>query len=253
MNLARRSGAPSAFACLLGFGLGVTCTMTACSATSGSQSSGWLAQSGGGPLGSGGGNGGASSGATGGGSGGGGGAEASAPSSGGGADAGATGDASDEGTGATASGDASSDGAPTLANDGAPLTVPPDFSLVNTTLTGLVDGIAVPGFDPMTEGSVVDLAKVGSALSVRANLVPAVVGSVAFALDGTYTHTENITPYFLCADDGAGTITSCANILTVGKHTLSATPYSGAGLTGDAGAAVILDFTVVDGVDAGGQ
>ena len=127
----------------------------------------------------------------------------------------------------------------------------PDLTLVDTSVTTLVDGLPVTGFDPLAEGATVNLAVTGSALSVRANTLPAVVGSVAFALDATYTHTENAAPYTLCGDDGTGTITSCASILTVGKHTLSATPYTGANLTGTAGAAIIVDFTITDVVDAG--
>ena len=152
------------------------------------------------------------------------------------------------GDGASASHDAGEAGS--AAEGGL---VPPDFSLIDTTVTTLIDGAPVPGFDPIAEGATINLAVSGSALSIRANTLPAIVGSVAFALDASYTHTENISPYTLCSDDGAGTITSCASILTVGTHTLSATPYTGAGLTGTAGPAVIVSFTIVDAADAGGQ
>ena len=119
------------------------------------------------------------------------------------------------------------------------------------TITTIINGSPVTGFDPIASGATINLGQVGSALSIRANTVPALVGSVAFALDATYTHTENTAPYFLCSDNGAGVITSCATILTVGAHTLTATPYSGAALTGDAGAPMTLSFTIVD-IDGGG-
>ncbi len=126
-----------------------------------------------------------------------------------------------------------------------------DFTLLDTLITTAVDGSPVAGFDPIAEDATINLATVGSALSIRANTVPALVGSVAFALDATYTHTETAAPYLLCSDNGAGVVTSCASILTVGAHTLTATPYSGAALAGDAGAPITLSFTIVD-VDGGG-
>jgi hypothetical protein len=149
------------------------------------------------------------------------------------------------------------EGGITLTVDGASMDAPGEaapttssFTLVDTAITGIVDGSPVTGFDPIAESATINLAVTGSALSIRANTMPALVGSVAFALDATYTHTENTAPYFLCSDDGTGTITSCASVLTVGKHTLTATPFSGASLTGDAGAPIVLDFSIED-VDAG--
>lgn len=247
MNLLRRSGAPPAWTWLLGIALSAPCaSMIACSATSGSQNSslGW--QSGSGPLGGGSSSGGAS----------GGGEDATSPQStddGDAAAAPATDGGGDTGAGeaAMAAGDGATDG----SGDGA--AAGPDFTLLDTNITGIINGSPVAGYDPIAEGATINLAVVGSALSVRANTVPAMVGSVGFALDATYTHTENTAPYCLCSDDGKGDITSCANILTVGAHKLTATPYSGANLTGDAGAPFEVDFTIVDvdggATDAGGQ
>lgn len=247
MNIDWRSGAPSTFTWLLGLTLGATCAaMTpACSASSGAASPGGWAQSGGGPLG------------------------ADTSSSGGG-DASVAPPGDDDAAPAMPSSvDGGMSGDATTGSDGgvieidAPADAPaeaasaPDFTLVDTTITTAIDGTPVTGFDPIAPGATINLAKVGSALSVRANTVPALVGSVAFALDATYTHTENTAPYFLCSDNGAGTITSCASVLTVGLHTLTATPYTAASLGGDAGAPITLTFTIVDvdaGVtDAGGQ
>ena len=247
MNIDRRSGAPSTFTWLLGLMLGATCAaMTlACSASSGAASPGGWAQSGGGPLG-------ADTSSSGGDD------ASSAPSRPGDNDAapampsavdgGMSGDATTGGgDGGVIEIDAPAEGAASV----------PDFTLVDTTITTAIDGTPVTGFDPIAAGATINLAKVGSALSIRANTVPALVGSVAFALDASYTHTENAAPYFLCSDNGAGTITSCASVLTLGLHTLTATPYSSASLGGDAGAPITLTFTIVDvdaGVtDAGGQ
>jgi hypothetical protein len=234
MNLDRRSGAPSTFTWLLGLALGATCAaMTpACSASSGSPATGgW---SGGGPLGA-----------------------NDQSSSGGGDDAATTPPVGENDAAPLPPADAGGD--TTTAGDGggvididAPADAPgdggvgPDFTLVDTTITTVVDGSPVAGFDPIAPGAKFNLEQVGTALSIRANTVPALVGSVAFALDATYTHTENTAPYFLCSDNGAGVITSCASVLTVGSHTLTATPYSAASLGGDAGAPFTVSFTIVD-------
>jgi len=241
MNLVRRSGAPSAFASLLYLALGATCA-AATMACSASSNGGGLGGSGGIPLGA----------STGGDStGSGNDASTASPSPdaavlGPSGDAGTQGEAApsppgDSGDAAVPTGDASGDGA-------AP---GPDFTLLDTTITTVIDGSYVPGYDPIAEGATINLAVTGSALSIRANTIPAVVGSVAFALDATYTHTEETAPYTLCGDNGAGTVTSCASILTVGQHTLTATPYSLPDLGGTPGTPITLDFSIVD-VDAGG-
>jgi len=129
---------------------------------------------------------------------------------------------------------------------GSPLTT---FTLVNTNVTTLPDGEPVLGFDPIPENATIDLGKVGTALSIRANTTPAIVGSVDFVLDGTYTHTENVVPYTLCSDNGTGTITTCP--FTVGAHVLVVTPYSGANLADAASPSTTLYFTVVDSADGG--
>jgi hypothetical protein len=252
MTIDRRSGAPSTFTWLLGLALGATCAaMTpACSASSGAATPGGWGQSGGGPLG-------ADQSSSGGGSGGGGsgGGDSDAgptqPTGGNDAatgtpgDAGASGDATTGGDGEVVATDAATDSAGEGSVTGN------DFTLIDTAITTVVDGSPVANFDPIPPGATINLAHVGTALSIRANTVPALVGSVAFALDATYTHTESTAPYTLCSDNGAGVVTSCASILTVGLHTLTATPYSAAALGGDAGAPFSLTFTIVD-IDGGG-
>lgn len=123
------------------------------------------------------------------------------------------------------------------------------FSLLDTNVNTLIMGEPVSGFDPISEGATIDLAKVGTGLSIRANTTPAVVGSVVFVLDGTLTpHTENAVPYTMCGDNGAGTINPCP--LGVGPHVLVITPYSTAGGVDGGGSAMpgtTLYFTVVDG------
>ncbi len=132
---------------------------------------------------------------------------------------------------------------------GSPLTT---FTLIDTNVNTIVDGEPVSGWDPIPEESTIDLYKVGTALSIRANTTPPVVGHVVFVLDGTYTHTESAAPYTLCSDNGAGTINPCP--FTLGAHVLVATPYSAdAGADTDAGAmpSTTLYFTIVDTADGG--
>jgi hypothetical protein len=100
------------------------------------------------------------------------------------------------------------------------------MTLVNTNVTTIVYGEPVFGYDPIPNDSVLDLAKVGTALSIRANPMPMIVDHIDFSLDGTYTHTERATPYFLCGDNGNGTITSCSQYFTPGKHMLTITVYA---------------------------
>jgi hypothetical protein len=110
------------------------------------------------------------------------------------------------------------------------------FSLVNTNVNTIVYGETIYGYDPIPNDSALDLSKVGTALSIRANTMPLIVGHVDFVMDGTYTHTENAAPYFLCGDNGNGTITNCIQYFTNGKHMLTITPYALSDAGADAGA-----------------
>ncbi|MCB0323945.1 MAG: choice-of-anchor D domain-containing protein, partial [Bdellovibrionales bacterium] len=81
-----------------------------------------------------------------------------------------------------------------------------------------------------------------TALNIRANTSPATVGSVVFDFDGT-TATESVAPYALFGDQN-GNYTGGS--LTLGAHTLTATPYVGSGGSGEAGMPLTVSFTVVD-------
>lgn len=100
------------------------------------------------------------------------------------------------------------------------------FSLVNTNVNTIVYGETIYGYDPIPNDSPLDLGKVGTALSIRANPMPQIVDHIDFVMDGTYTHTEQAAPYFLCGDNGNGTITNCSQYFTNGKHTLTITVYA---------------------------
>ena len=125
------------------------------------------------------------------------------------------------------------------------------FTLIDAAITSDPAGSPVPGYDPIPYGAIIDLAHVGRSLSLRANPPPVgVIGSVAFALDATYTHTANATPYSLCGDDGKGKFTPC--MLSDEPHTLTVTIYPEAELGGTPYQPTTFEFTVVDSaLDAG--
>ena len=117
-------------------------------------------------------------------------------------------------------------------------------TLVDTSITNVIAGSPVAGYDPLKNNSTFSLGTVGTQLSIRANINPtatANVVSVLFAYDAT-NHTENATPYTLCGDDGAGTITNCN--LAAGQHTLTVTTYTAANLGGTAGTPYTVTFTI---------
>ena len=153
------------------------------------------------------------------------------------ADSGAAATPSDAGAIADASADVSAMDA-SDAPSGPAVT---SFSLIDTSITNVVQGSPVSGYDPIKNGTTISLAQVGTSLSVRANLNVTTIGSVGFVYDAT-NHTENVTPYMLCGDNGAGVITNCN--LAAGAHTITATPYSAANLAGTAGTPLTLSFTL---------
>jgi hypothetical protein len=126
------------------------------------------------------------------------------------------------------------------------------FTLIDAKVTDDPVGSPIPGFDPITYGATIDLGTVGVYLSMRANPPPvATVGSIAFALDATFTHTAGTMPYSLCGDDGKGNFVPC--VLPVGKHTLTATMYPEANLSGEPyQPPTVFEFTVIDSALDGG-
>jgi hypothetical protein len=150
--------------------------------------------------------------------------------------------------------DASADADPDAFTDdsSAPTGGPLTFTLIDTSITNIVNGSPVAGFDPIAPGTTIDVAVVGSQLSVRANTTPPLVGSVAFTLDNSVHHTEDIAPYMLCSDDTMGRINNCH--ISLGHHVLTAAVFSQADQGGTAGPTATIDFTLVDSTrDAGSE
>ncbi len=116
------------------------------------------------------------------------------------------------------------------------------FTLIDASITSVVNGAPVTGFDPIPPDAVIDRSVTGSSLSIRANTNPAVLGLVRFLLDGALYKTEHSAPYALCGDDGKGAWTSCD--LAAGPHTLLAIPYDDADAAGTQGLPAMIRFTI---------
>ena len=117
----------------------------------------------------------------------------------------------------------------------------------NTTSFTLVNADADEDIQSLVNGAILNLATLPTRnLNIRANANPATTGSVVFSLSGaaSRSQTENMAPYALFSD-----VNGDYNPWTppVGNYTLLATPYSGAGGAGTAGAALSISFSVVDG------
>jgi WD40 repeat protein len=111
--------------------------------------------------------------------------------------------------------------------------IPPASSLTAFTLIDANTNQPIAGLDPIPADVSINLDTLGTgSFAIRANTDPATVGSVVFELNGTPS-TDNSAPYTV-------------PLPGVGSYTLSATPYSGADGTGDAGTPLTLNFTVVD-------
>jgi ferric-dicitrate binding protein FerR (iron transport regulator) len=129
--------------------------------------------------------------------------------------------------------------------------IPSTPVVASFTLMNADTGQPVPGFDPIKDGAVINLARLPTRnLNIRANTVPVQVGCVSFAFDGRENvNTEREAPYALVTSpDGAYGAWTPA----VGEHAVTATPFTGPpapgkrGGTGTAGTALSVRFQVVD-------
>ncbi len=108
----------------------------------------------------------------------------------------------------------------------------------------LVDATADTDLFDVENGTVIDLSLLPStALNIRAETDPDVVGSVRFDLDGVVPYSvESVAPYAL-EGDSSGDYNPWTP--TAGMHTLTATPFTGSGATGTAGDLLTVTFEVV--------
>ncbi len=103
----------------------------------------------------------------------------------------------------------------------------------------------ISGYDPLPSDTTLDLATLPTRnLNIRANTSPTTVGSVRFGLDGNGAYSTETAPPYALARDTSGDFWPWT--LSVGSHSVTATPYSGAGGTGTAGKALTIGFSVTD-------
>ncbi|TCZ67481.1 malectin domain-containing carbohydrate-binding protein [Flaviaesturariibacter aridisoli] len=110
----------------------------------------------------------------------------------------------------------------------------------------LVNAANEQDIQTLANGATINLATLPSrSLNIRANTSPGTVGSVVFSLSGSQTRnaTETAAPYALFGDN-AGNYNAWTP--APGSYTLQATPFTGPGGSGTGGAALTLNFSVVD-------
>jgi CubicO group peptidase (beta-lactamase class C family) len=107
----------------------------------------------------------------------------------------------------------------------------------------LIDADTDQPIGPLTDGLALDLSTLPTRrLNVRAETVPAAVGSVRLGLDAKANYrTEGAAPYALAGDDGGD---YRAGTPAAGTHTLTATAYTGPNATGAASLPLVVRFTV---------
>jgi hypothetical protein len=106
----------------------------------------------------------------------------------------------------------------------------------------LMDAVTDQPLFEVTDGIVLNLDVLPPSLNIRADTVPAQVGSVGYEYDGDLGRTENITPYSLGGDDGTGNFAPMD--LPLGEHVVTATAYEGTDGSGVRGGSVTARFTV---------
>lgn len=131
-----------------------------------------------------------------------------------------------------------------IPNDIAPVSMA-DISVVSFTL---INADTDTELRLLTNGDTINYVTLGTQnLSIRANTEPPIVGSVAFTLDGSDVRLENIAPYSIAGDTNGGTdYQAITPPLTVGDHSLTATPYSSSQAEGLAGLGLTISFQVVN-------
>lgn len=97
----------------------------------------------------------------------------------------------------------------------------------------------------LSEGIVIDLDNYpNNSFNIRAYTQPDPTGSVRFGWNGqTNFQTESVAPYALFGDN-AGNFAGQA--LSVGSYTITATAYSGANASGNAGSPLTFNFSVIN-------
>src|SRR5262249_40666977 len=128
---------------------------------------------------------------------------------------------------------------------GATTTQPPrveQLTLVNTDTD--MDIMEV------TEASTLNLDVLPPNLTARADTDPPVVGSVVLQVDSAQPRTENSAPYTIHTHNPPADYMPWN--LTLGAHTVTATPFTGPNATGVVGAPLTVTFTLSRASSTGG-
>jgi len=118
------------------------------------------------------------------------------------------------------------------------------MSVMSCTLLNATTGAVIGS---LYNGVTVDLAKTGTnKLVVRANTNPGTVGSVLFGYDSraSFKIENGAAPYTLMGDYPGNIYV--AWIPSIGKHTITATPYSAANATGTKGKGITITINVIN-------
>ncbi len=102
----------------------------------------------------------------------------------------------------------------------------------------------------ITEGMKIDYSQIqGLALTIVANTNPATVGSVSMVLSGdrSKSQVDNEAPYALYGSSGSN---FSGPAFYPGSYTISATPYSGANVSGSKGTGLTVNFSIEEGTTA---
>ncbi|KAA9339021.1 InlB B-repeat-containing protein [Adhaeribacter soli] len=113
------------------------------------------------------------------------------------------------------------------------------FNLINASTEQVIQ--------PLSAGAVLNLAKLPTRkLNIQAVTVPATTGSVVMVLSGTQTKnfTDSYAPYAVFGDDRNGNYYAWTP--SMGNYSLTATPYSAGNGTGNIGAPLTINFSVID-------
>ena len=110
------------------------------------------------------------------------------------------------------------------------------------TVTGLelYDGATGKDLGPLTNGETITETS-GQTFAIRGSTLGA-IGSVQYQLDGTTTETDNSAPFDVFGTSSSGS--SQGATISIGSHTLKATPYSAGAAQGTVGSVYTVQFTV---------
>ena len=129
-----------------------------------------------------------------------------------------------------------------LTTPGAPTS---NITVVAFTVVNAATGNPLPGLDHVTADQTINLQGMqADGVSVAAVTEPVIVGSVLFVLNNVPVRTENGAPYSIAGDSG-GVFRPWNPVLNMG-YTLSATPFTERGASGDRGVSLTVRLTFID-------